>query len=273
MIALNHGTRIPTMGDVAGRNIIVLSDGTGNSSGKLFKTNVWRMYDALDLSNATQIASYDDGVGTSSIKPLAVLGGAFGWGLKRNVLALYTFLCLNYKPGDRIYGFGFSRGAFTIRVLTKFVLSQGLVSDWSSSDDLRGKALRLYRKFRVENTAFFGLHTLARPIRDMLVFVKDVIRGQRAELRKIKTVQIKELEFLGLWDTADAGLVRGRARQRWRWISGRFSLVHTAAMDDRRSHQARRPLQQARGRGARDQTVALWAHLQSARRGRRLLPL
>ncbi len=236
------------MGDVAGRNIIVLSDGTGNSSGKLFKTNVWRMYDALDLSNATQIASYDDGVGTSSIKPLAVLGGAFGWGLKRNVLALYTFLCLNYKPGDRIYGFGFSRGAFTIRVLTKFVLSQGLVSDWSSSDDLRGKALRLYRKFRVENTAFFGLHTLARPIRDMLVFVKDVIRGQRAELRKIKTVQIKELEFLGLWDTVDAyGLPiteLGKGVDQWIWplslrdreLDKRINKAcHALSIDDRRT--------------------------------------
>ena len=97
------------MAESAGRNIILLSDGTGNSAGKLFKTNVWRVYDALDLSNASQIAAYDDGVGTSSIKPLAVFGGAVGWGLKRNVLSLYTFLCGNYQPGDRIYGFGFSR--------------------------------------------------------------------------------------------------------------------------------------------------------------------
>ncbi len=89
------------MAEAVGRNIILLSDGTGNSAGKLFKTNVWRIYDALDLSNASQIASYDDGVGTSSVKPLAVLGGAVGWGLKRNVLSLYTFLCLNYQPGDR----------------------------------------------------------------------------------------------------------------------------------------------------------------------------
>src|SRR5258708_25053804 len=134
------------MGEAVGRNIVLLSDGTGNSAGKLFKTNVWRVYDALDLSNASQIAFYDDGVGTSSIKPLAVLGGAFGWGLKRNVLALYTFLCRNYRPAaggrpaDRIYGFGFSRGAFTMRVLIKFVLSQGLVKNYNSNDDLHQKA-------------------------------------------------------------------------------------------------------------------------------------
>lgn len=110
-----------------GKAIVVLSDGTGNSAAKLFKTNVWRLYQALDLTEpmpsaqgtARQIAYYDDGVGTSSFWPLALLGGVFGWGLKRNVLDLYTFICRNYKPGDRIYAFGFSRGAFTIRISSR----------------------------------------------------------------------------------------------------------------------------------------------------------
>jgi hypothetical protein len=66
------------------RKIAVLSDGTGNSSAALWRTNVWRTFDALDLSGSDQVAFYDDGVGTSSFKPLAVLGGAFGIGLKRN---------------------------------------------------------------------------------------------------------------------------------------------------------------------------------------------
>src|SRR5260221_12045198 len=102
-----------------GRNIIVLADGTGNSAAKLFKTNVWRLYQALDLTpraapeDVQQIAYYHDGVGTSSFKPLAILGGAFGWGLKRNVLDLYKFVCRNYAEGDRLYVFGFSSGAFT----------------------------------------------------------------------------------------------------------------------------------------------------------------
>src|SRR4051812_17240791 len=70
-----------------GKTIVLFSDGTGNSSAKLFKTNVWRMYEAVDLGPAApdrrqQIAYYDDGVGTSSFKPLAVLGGVFGYGLK-----------------------------------------------------------------------------------------------------------------------------------------------------------------------------------------------
>src|SRR5712671_504709 len=248
MIALNHGTRIPTMGDVAGRNIIVLSDGTGNSSGKLFKTNVWRIYDALDLSNASQIASYDDGVGTSSIKPFAVLGGAFGWGLKRNVLALYTFLCRNYRPGDRIYAFGFSRGAFTIRILIKFILFAGLVDDPNSHDDLRQKALRLYREFRVEQTIYYGLHTLGRPVRDFFVFLKDCIIGQRRALRDFARIPVPEIEFVGLWDTVDAyGLPvdeLGKGVDQWIWplslndkdLDPRIKKTcHALSIDDKRT--------------------------------------
>jgi uncharacterized protein (DUF2235 family) len=88
------------------KNIVLLSDGTGNSAGKVFKTNVWRWYQALDLAQnnpdgtPAQIAYYDGGVGSSAFKPLAIIGGAFGWGLKRNVIDLYTYLCRNYQDGD-----------------------------------------------------------------------------------------------------------------------------------------------------------------------------
>ena len=109
------------------KKIILLSDGTGNSAGKVWRTNVWRVFQALELKGSNQIAIYDDGVGTSSFKPLAILGGVFGYGLKRNVLNLYKFLCRNYQTGDKIYGFGFSRGAFTMRIVMGLVLNQGLV--------------------------------------------------------------------------------------------------------------------------------------------------
>ena len=77
------------------RNIVVLSDGTGNSAASVWRTNVWRMYEALDLSTGAQLACYDNGVGTSTFRPLAILGGALGWGLKRNVRDLYTYICRN----------------------------------------------------------------------------------------------------------------------------------------------------------------------------------
>ncbi len=84
-----------------GRKIVLLSDGTGNSSAKVWRTNVWRTFEALDLSGSDQVAFYDDGVGTSSFKPLAILGGAFGFGLKRNVIDIYKFACRNYRDRGR----------------------------------------------------------------------------------------------------------------------------------------------------------------------------
>ena len=79
------------------RRIVLLSDGTGNSSAKVWRTNVWRMFCALDLTSNDQVACYDDGVGSSSFKPLAILGGAFGIGLRRNVISLYKFACRNFR--------------------------------------------------------------------------------------------------------------------------------------------------------------------------------
>jgi uncharacterized protein (DUF2235 family) len=46
------------------RKIILLSDGTGNAASKVWRTNVWRIFESLDLSNSDQVAFYDDGVGT-----------------------------------------------------------------------------------------------------------------------------------------------------------------------------------------------------------------
>jgi uncharacterized protein (DUF2235 family) len=82
---------MPPSGIAMGKNIVLLSDGTGNSAAKLNKTNVWRVYRALDLTADNQIAEYDDGVGTSSFRPLALIGGAFGVGLARNVRRLYRY--------------------------------------------------------------------------------------------------------------------------------------------------------------------------------------
>ena len=85
------------------KNIILLSDGTGNSSISPSKSNVWRLFDALDLGltgngGRDQIAFYDDGVGTSGSRPIKLLGGAFGWGLSRNVRELYESL----SPDERL---------------------------------------------------------------------------------------------------------------------------------------------------------------------------
>jgi len=195
------------------RNIVLLSDGTGNSSAKVWRTNVWRTFEALDLSGNDQVAFYDDGVGTSSFKPLAILGGAFGFGLKRNVIDIYKFACRNYRnDDDRIFGFGFSRGAFTIRVVGGLILSQGLVTA-SNEAELTHKAGAAYRAYRRERYhTVLGVETFFRAIRDFLV---------RDKYDKNDNRRVPKIHFVGVWDTVAAygapldEMTRGISRYIW----------------------------------------------------------
>lgn len=172
------------------RNIVLFSDGTGNSSAKLQKTNVWRLYEALDLGYPTpkgrsvQIAYYDNGVGTSSIKLLAAIGGIFGFGLARNIRDLYLFLCRNYRPGDRIYAFGFSRGAFTTRLLAAFIASKGVITGLNETQlNLAVHDLwRDYRRaFHTNNRASDLLVGALRAAWRKVIAVKRWCGGQKIE--------------------------------------------------------------------------------------------
>src|SRR5450755_292796 len=145
------------------KNIILLSDGTGNAAAKVWRTNVWRIFEAIDLSQPDQVAHYDDGVGTSSFRPLAWFGGMFGYGLKHNVIDCYKFVCRSYQSGDRLYGFGFSRGGYTIRVVGRLILSQGLVKYNNNEVDLHRFAIAAYRAFRKEN--LFTVWRIEVPLR------------------------------------------------------------------------------------------------------------
>jgi uncharacterized protein (DUF2235 family) len=190
------------------KNIVLLSDGTGNSSRSLFKTNVWRLYQLLDLSNPTrQIAFYDDGVGTSSFKLFAILGGVFGFGLKRNVIAIYSFCCRNFDEGDRIYCFGFSRGSFTIRIVAGMIASQGLVAYHDNEADLARFAADAYRRYRRRFTGgilkYLGkAHIDLRDIRDRVIRGWRKLRGQKVEAPR--PVEVESIQFVGIWDTVDA---------------------------------------------------------------------
>jgi uncharacterized protein (DUF2235 family) len=191
------------------KNIILLSDGTGNSSAKAFKTNVWRLFQILDLSDpASQIAFYDNGVGTSSFKPLAVLGEVFGIGLKRNVIDIYSFCCRNYQAGDRIYCFGFSRGAFTIRIVAGMIAREGLVKYNDDEAELvafAADAYRLYRRRFTGGIVTFLKYFLkldVREIRDRAIRLWRRLRGRPVRASGINTVD--SIHFVGLWDTVDA---------------------------------------------------------------------
>lgn len=233
------------------RNLVVLSDGTGNSSAKLFKTNVWRIYDALDLNCPDQVAFYDDGVGTASFQPLALLGGAFGFGLKRNVLDVYMFLCRNCRVDpedptrhDRIFAFGFSRGAFTARVVTALVAHEGLIqgADGVELKRLAAWAYRSYRADRYRNT--WGVRVL-RWMRNGLFRAADALR-RRAPYQRSANQKV-DIEFVGVWDTVAAyglpidELTRGWDQWIWpmlpreRRLSPRVKRAcHALALDDER---------------------------------------
>ena len=197
------------------KNIILFSDGTGNSSAKLFKTNVWRVYQAVDLTDPQvpteprQFAFYDNGVGTSSFRLLAALGGALGVGLARNVRDLYAFVCRTYEPGDKIYAFGFSRGAFTIRILVGLMMDEGLVPYDGNEADLERHVAAAYREYRKKCNTTGGLVGPVRALRDLFINARDRLL-RRPLYRDIKKIGAPgsqaplEIEFLGLWDTVDA---------------------------------------------------------------------
>jgi uncharacterized protein (DUF2235 family) len=188
-----------------GKSIILFSDGTGNSSAKLFKTNVWRMYEAVDLGppaegKRDQVSYYDDGVGTSSFKPLAVFGGAFGWGLKRNVLDIYRYACRNYRDGDDIYAFGFSRGAFTARIVVALIAKEGLVRS-DSEAELDRKSRAAYHAFRAD----FLPRRLKWPTR-LFRRVRGAIGGWLGRHKAYDSAENcrPRIRFVGVWDTVSA---------------------------------------------------------------------
>jgi uncharacterized protein (DUF2235 family) len=224
---------------ILGTRIVLLSDGTGNSAAKVWRTNVWRVFESLELAGAEQVAFYDDGVGTSAFKPLAILGGAFGWGLKRNVLALYRFLCRNYRSDDdEIFAFGFSRGAFTIRILIGLVAQQGLVTS-TSEEELNRKTKAAYRAYRAETFhSKIGIERIARWIWHWFVSASHD-KTERP---------VRRIRFVGLWDTVAAyglpvdEMTRGVSRYLWplelpdHQLSPKVNRAcHALSLDDERT--------------------------------------
>ncbi|MGB0562013.1 MAG: DUF2235 domain-containing protein [Spirulinaceae cyanobacterium] len=112
------------------KRLIVCCDGTWQKLESPYPTNVVKIAQAiqpLDDQGIPQIVFYDQGIGTDD-KLDKLFGGAFGWGIDRNIQDGYQFLSLNYQPGDEVYLFGFSRGAYTVRSLAGLIYNSGLVS-------------------------------------------------------------------------------------------------------------------------------------------------
>jgi len=185
------------------KNIVLLSDGTGNTSIKGRGTNVFKMFEAIDLTGhqthpelTPQVAFYDDGVGTESFKPLKIFAGMTGFGLGRNVRQLYRELVRIYDPGDRIFLFGFSRGAFTVRTLAGLIANCGILdcSRLPTSKALGTAVDRAYEVYRKRyRTALMKL--VAGPPDTTII---ETFRSRWC-LPEETTIH-----FLGVWDTVDA---------------------------------------------------------------------
>lgn len=189
----------------ANKNIVICSDGTGNSAIKDRGTNVFKIFEAVDIYGhwddttlRPQVAVYDDGVGTEGFKPLRILGGAFGWGLGRNIRQLYTELARVYEPGDSIYLFGFSRGAFTVRSLAGFIGTCGIIDRAKLGDgDIRALVDEAYRTYRTTYRSG-GNGTTARQQADSFRLEHSVVHELHAPAGRVK------IRFIGVWDTVDA---------------------------------------------------------------------
>ncbi|MBY5991838.1 DUF2235 domain-containing protein [Ferrimonas balearica] len=113
------------------KNIVICADGTWNGpeadSALDTATNVLKLSRAVapqDGQGNAQVVFYDWGVGADG-QPLT--GGAFGRGLNKNIVDAYRFIVQNYDPGDHLYLFGFSRGAYTVRSLAGLIYNCGVL--------------------------------------------------------------------------------------------------------------------------------------------------
>lgn len=182
------------------KNIVICMDGTGNTGGVARGTNVWRIYNAVDRyhKKQEQITYYDDGVGTDSIRLLRIIGGAFGVGLQRKICDAYGFLVMNYEEGDRIFVFGFSRGAFTVRSLAGMICRCGLLEKEHFLSAGRHKRQRMVKRvlraYRNERTikGSEGGGELNAQKRRLHLEIDDL------PLRWVR------VHFVGVWDTVDA---------------------------------------------------------------------
>ena len=176
------------------KNIVICCDGTGNEIADNH-SNVLKLYRVLQKSSR-QLVYYDPGIGTMGArnewerikqKTEQLAGLALGYGLDQNVLDAYRFLVTNYQKNDRIFLFGFSRGAYTVRVLAGFINTIGLMSQ--QQVHLSDYALVAYKQI-TEGDGFESVRLFEK-----------VLRTKRPPIR-----------FLGLWDTVSSIIVPRKDR-------------------------------------------------------------
>jgi uncharacterized protein (DUF2235 family) len=175
------------------KRLIVCCDGTWNTPEKLDPedvrpTNVLKISRAIrprDQYGIVQSVEYVRGIGTGNFLN-KIVGGISGKGISSNILQGYQFISNNFEPGDHIFLFGFSRGAYTARSLSGLLYHFGILKKQYQST-----LPNLYDLYQRTDKA--KLPALVSGYRDMLD--KDLVDRER---------QIVPIHFLGVWDTVGA---------------------------------------------------------------------
>jgi uncharacterized protein (DUF2235 family) len=213
------------------KRIIICCDGTWNTpdtefGGQPVMTNVVKIARAVlpaSADGARQIMYYDKGVGTRGSRIRRIIDGATGRGLSENMLNAYRFLIRNYEPGDEIYLFGFSRGAFTVRSLAGMIRNCGILC--------RNAENKVNQAFDIYSSRRFDTHP----------------RMIEATMFR-KTYSVSDLipiKFMGVWDTVGALgnplLLNGIFTERYSFHDHKLSskvehAYHAVAIDEKRRH-------------------------------------
>jgi uncharacterized protein (DUF2235 family) len=186
------------------KRLVLCCDGTWNNPDQKSPTNVTKVALAVaptDAGGREQRTFYHPGVGTGRWERLR--GGAFGFGLSRNVRDAYRFIVANFEPGDELFFFGFSRGAYTARSAAGFVQNCGILR--REQADRIDEAYALYR----------DKSSTTHP------------RGMEATLFRRAYSHETRIHFIGVWDTVGA---LGIPLARWplaKWINRRWEFHDT----------------------------------------------
>ncbi|MEE9443897.1 MAG: DUF2235 domain-containing protein [candidate division Zixibacteria bacterium] len=138
------------------KNIVIFCDGTGNQYCKT-KTNVSKLFEKIPNHTDEQIAYYNPGIGTLGSRVAVtrlgklltrLMGLAFAHGITRNIEDAYRFLMSTFEEEDKIFLFGFSRGAYTVRALAAMIMKCGLL--YKGHENLIPYATKLYRSRKIE---------------------------------------------------------------------------------------------------------------------------
>ncbi|WP_207891447.1 DUF2235 domain-containing protein [Nocardioides jejuensis] len=219
---------------------MICLDGTSNEP-EHGSTNVARIYAAAAKSD-DQLAYYDPGVGTMGARGAVtalgrdatrVAGLVVGFGVKENVEEAYTFLMQHYQRDDRIFVFGFSRGAYTARALTGMLRTVGLLRP--GAENLVPYALKLYAQSGTEHPSPAEEKAFWKVRSDFTE------RFGNPEFPNPFDPHRDQVHFLGVWDTVKSvGWLNAKARweeAKWpftRRITNVGTARHALAIDERR---------------------------------------